>query len=204
MTWKQVLGVGLAASLLTACTVSVSGGLLGALATAGLTLALLAFAGASQTGCVEDPSPSPDDAGVDPDVGPCLTDLMTPCLSADMFIGPCLGAPLQDAGPDLTVGPCLSRPLEDAGPEIDAGPCLTDMAPFDAAIGPCLEPPPVDAGVDGSPDAQIGPCLDVPEPEPMPDAGAQRVIDSGAVFAKVTAGLPADVVARLVRPSDKV
>lgn len=187
-----LLGVSLCA--FTACTVSLSGGALGALTSVGIVFALLLLTGATQTGCVEDP-PTRDDAEVDDiDVGPCLRDSfpLMPCLR----IAP-------DLGPDTTVMPCLG-PLEP-----DAG---RDAAP-DLAIGPCLEPEPdaapipmgnTDGGVDAAPDAHVGPCLDTPpEPEP-PDGKAMRAIDASAIFAKVAAGLPSDVAARLVRPPEDV
>lgn len=197
MTWRRVMAIGLAASLLTACTVSMSGGLLGALASVGLALLVFLLAGATQTGCIEDP-PTRDDAMVDePDVGPCLS---------DAHIGPCLGAPFDDA----TVGPCLSRLPPDAGPpDANIGPCLG--APLDAGVevdfGPCLQPdalPPDALPPDAlPPDARVGPCLESPpEPEPDPPGKAMRSIDTGAVFAKVAASLPPDVAARLVRPRD--
>lgn len=186
---------GLAMSLLTACTVSVSGGILGALASMGVFALVALLVGGAQTGCVED-APAPDDAEVDAVVGPCLT---------DAHIGPCLGAPLDDAGriePDF--GPCLSP---------DQGFLEEDAA----VIGPCLGAPLPDLGPDegqpdmriddaGLPDLEVGPCL---EPPPEPDqppgkATAPGVIDRAAIFAKVTAGLPADVAARLVRRDDEV
>lgn len=187
-TARWVALAGLGASLLTACTVSVSGGLFGAVASVAVTLLLLALAGGAQTGCIEDPSP--DDAEV------------SACLSADAAAEPdvsaCLGTPIDD---DATVGPCLSRLPPDAG---------RDMLP-DVPIGPCLEPEPppipdaeVDQGADMAPDAEVGPCLDPPAPDPEPPGKAMRTLDTGAIYAKVRASLPPDVAARLVRPPEDV
>jgi hypothetical protein len=176
---------GLAVSVLTACTVSVSGGVLGVLGSLGLIGGLTLLAGVSQTGCIEDP-PSRDDAEVD--VGPCLTrDAFAPLdmrMQSDTGIGPCLGAPQPDMRPDRGVPP-------------DAG---VDMAP-DALIGPCLEPPP--PADMGGVDIGVQPCLDVPEPDPPePDPPGKAGLDRDAIFDKVARGLPADVVRRLMPPKD--
>ena len=176
---------GLAMSVLTACTVSVSGGILGALASMGVFALFALLVGGAQTGCVED-APAPDDAEVDIEVGPCLRDMAPPW--EDATIGPCLtpdqGSPEEDAA---VIGPCLGAPLEDMGPRLDAAPLdmrVDDAGPPDLSIGPCLEPP--------------------PEPDQPPGKAMAPGVDRAALFAKVTAGLPADVAARLVRPKDEV
>lgn len=190
---RWIVLAGLAMSALTACTVSVSGGLLGALASMGVFALVALLVGGTQTGCIE--APTPDDAEVDDvDVGTSARDMnFAPCLSTDfgqrddLSIGPCLGAPLPDLGPDLGL---------DLGPP-DAGP--PDMGPDQGALDMRID----DAGL---PDLEIGPCLD-PPPEPDQPPGkamAPGLIDRAALFAKVTAGLPADVAARLVRPDDEV
>jgi hypothetical protein len=93
------------------------------------------------------------------------------------MIGPCLGAPLEDA----YVGPCLSQEL-DAGPDFNVGPCLSgsevppdfpDAFSQDARVGPCLEPPLPDAG----PDVNVGPCLSPPLPDAGPDANVGPCLD---------------------------
>lgn len=188
MTWRRTVVIGLGASLLTACTVSISGGLLGAVASIGLALLVFLLAGVTQTGCIED-RVGRDDAGTDAevDVGPCLRDVITsPCLS-DAYIGPCLSADAAPPPDAVVIGPCLGAPLQDQGVELDIGPCLeADASPPDAT----------------PPDMPIGPCLEAPpEPEPPPPPGkAMQTLDRGALFAKVAAHLPPDVAARLVRP----
>ncbi|MEZ4471301.1 MAG: hypothetical protein R3F60_10975 [bacterium] len=185
----------LAGSVLTACTVSVAGGLAGGALSAVLLLLVL-VAGGSQTGCDDDDGPSPDpedgavvadgavDLGVDMSIGPCLSP-----PEPDMAIGPCLGAPQDDMGVDAAVdaqiGPCLSPPEQDFG------------------VGPCLDTLPEDAGL--PPDAEIGPCLSPPPPPGDAGFGSLRprpgVLDKAAILARVLPGLPADVAARLA-PSD--
>lgn len=210
MDWRRALRwgalAGLALSVLTACTVSFSGGMIGALASIGLAALLFLVAGATQTGCTEDPDDGP--------VGPCLsivsdadvdagTDANTdaapdvrvgPCLSQEIDFGPCLS---PDQSVDLSIGPCLSPPEPDPappemGPQVDMG---TDMP-----IGPCLEPPPPDMGVDMMPpDAALQPCLSPPPPDPEDGSGKASPVDTNAIFDKVAAGLPADIAARLKR-----
>lgn len=195
--WLVLGGVSL--SLLTACTVSVSGGLLGAVASIGAAVALLLLAGATQTGCAEDP-PTRDDAEVsDIDVGPCLRDIY-----------PVSDLRIPDMRPrDVSVMPCLGPNLVDATVSADAAP--------DLSVGPCLEPPPepnpvpmgssdagLDAAPDAGPDARIGPCLDTPpDPEP-PDGKAMRAIDRDAIFTRVAMSLPPDIAARLIHRDDEI
>lgn len=193
--------VGFALSVLTACTVSMSGGLLGALASIGVAVTVFLLAGATQTGCVEDPARDPEpkaDAGPDAYIGPCLSQIEPDQGVADRGV---------DADPDMYIGPCLSPPEPDRGVERDlsVGPCLTDLAVFDSAvdmeIGPCLDVPAPDQGLapDAGPDAFLGPCLSPPPPDPE-EGGAQlspEALDRAAVFDKVAASLPADIAARL-------
>lgn len=208
MDWRRTARwaalTGLALSLLTACTVSMSGGLLGALASIGLAMVVFLLAGATQTGCVEDVSPClsiasdwmPDegesDGGrVDMPIGPCLSP-PEPDLGPDVPIGPCLSPPEPDLGPDLgpdmPIGPCLSLPELDQG-VVDQGPDLN--------IGPCLDVEP-DQGVDAAPDLSLQPCLS-PPPPPDPEDGSGKApgVDRAAIFDKVAASLPADLAARL-------
>lgn len=171
----QLFAVGLlAASVLTACTVSMEGGIIGG----GISLLLAALlflgVGVTQSGC--DPEEADPEPEIDAEIGPCLQ----PPFDAEL--GPCLSAPLHDMGseiPDAEIGPCLSAPAPDMGPEIpdaEIGPCLQpplpDMGPLepDAELGPCLSAPPPDMGPE-IPDAEIGPCLDVPPDDAsLPDA----------------------------------
>jgi hypothetical protein len=93
-------GLAVIAVTVTACTMSVSGGVLGSLGAA-LFAAGLLFGTTSQAGCDTSPclSPVPPDASIEPD-----------------SMGPCLGMPLPDGGlvPDSGIGP-------DAGADLDAG-----------------------------------------------------------------------------------
>ena len=192
--------VGFALSVLTACTVSMSGGLLGALASIGVAVTVFVLAGATQTGCVEDPAPDPDpqldagvDAAMDANVGPCLSDL-------GIDIGIDRGVDMRVSPPrDMEIGPCLSPPEQDFGFGLDQG------FEQDMEIGPCLDVPAPDQGLapDAAPDAFLGPCLSPPPPEP--EEGGARLdpgaIDKTAIFDKVAAGLPADIAARLRKRS---
>lgn len=194
---RAMLSTLFAVSVLTACTVSVEGGLIGTLTTLLVGVALFFGVGVTQSGCIEDNRlPDPDE--IDAQVGPCLAPLLEDAQISmgDGSVGPCLGALLEDARvPDAIIGPCLSQV------EADIGPCL-DIAAEDIGIGPCLEPPFDDVGVGPcldvpAPDAEIGPCLgapledvgvgpclDVPPPDaevgpclspPPPDDGSGRV-----------------------------
>lgn len=185
--WRRRLllgaGVLLVLSTTAACTVSMAGGLAGAIVSVLGAAALIAGITTTQTGCDTTSTclsvyyePDAPDGAVDAatDVGPCLSAL-------EDAVGPCLGA-LEDAvGPCLSrvedVGPCLSPPLDAVGPCLqprwDVGPCLSDVGPclsdvsevgpcLSNDIGPCLSQPPPDAW-DG--DAPIGPCLSQPPPD---------------------------------------
>lgn len=223
MDWRRAARwaalTGLALSVLTACTVSVSGGLLGALASIGLAMVVFLLAGATQTGCAEDEDTvgpclsyiadgdidaSATDGGVD---GQTIDMAIGPCLSPDAHIGPCLSPPEPDFGPDMPIGPCLSPPEPDRGVDMEIGPCLSPPAPdfgVDMEIGPCLDIEP-DMGVDAAPeqDAHLGPCLSPPPPEPDPEDGSGKApaVDKAAIFDKVAANLPADLAARLKKHS---
>ncbi|QED29569.1 hypothetical protein FRD01_20485 [Microvenator marinus] len=111
-----------AASVLTACSVSVAGGV-GGLGLTLLLVGLFAFQ-TTQSGCADD-----DDK--DPDVGPCL--------SIEYDMGWDLAEDMED---DAYVGPCLSPPPPDMGE--DANQDMED----DASIGPCLSMPPPDMNED--------------------------------------------------------
>ena len=120
---RRILWLGaavLAASALTACTVSLSGGLAGIVSTLAL-LGLLFGLGATQSGCSDDSGKT--------DVGPCLT---MPVPDASVEVGPCLD-------PAVDIGPCLSMVPPEAGVEL--GPCLTPVPP-DAGAGLTPDPPP--------------------------------------------------------------
>lgn len=205
LKWRNALKwgalVGFALSVLTACTVSMSGGLLGALASIGVAVTVFLLAGATQTGCVEDPTPDPNpeaDAGPDAYIGPCLSQIEPDQGVADRGV---------DADPDMYIGPCLSPPEPDRGVERDLsiGPCLSPPEPdqgIDMEIGPCLDVPAPDQGT-SDPDAFLGPCLSPPPPDPEDGSGqlSPEAIDKAAVFDKVAASLPADIAARLKGPS---
>jgi hypothetical protein len=131
--WFVLTGLGLllAASVLTACTVSVSGGMAGVISALALGAALLGL-GASTSGC-------------DDSVGACLSSDVGPCLSQALDAGPDGLAPAE-------VGPCLQPPLPDASPDT----ATPDAASPDAHIGPCLSPRPPDQGV-GALDPELRP-----------------------------------------------
>lgn len=177
--WFVLTGLGLllAASVLTACTVSVSGGIAGVISAVALGAALLGL-GAGASGC-------------DDSVNSCLSPPdVRACLSMD--VGACLSLP-NDAGPDgaapAEVGPCLQPPLPDAGP--DTSP--PDAATPDAHIGPCLSPRPPDTGVGAlDPALQQGPA---PAPE-------SREMQRSHAIARLAARLPPDVAERLGVPGD--
>ena len=183
--WRpaHVLAVSvLAASVLTACTVSLPGGLVGGAFSVLLLLFLLTGA-ATSTGC----DPEDDDSAPDAYVGPCLSAPPPEMGVMDAEIGPCLSAPPPEMGViDAEIGPCLSAPPPEMG-VMDAavGPCLSQLPPDmgvanDASVGPCLSqlPPdmgmPADAGADAEADAEqdageveeppVGPCLSPPAP----------------------------------------
>jgi hypothetical protein len=104
-----------------------------------LALGGLTAAQGGATGCYESHSP-----GTPPPIGrDAGADASTPPA-------PCLGAPLEDAGPapclevalDAGPGPCLSPPIEDAG-TVEPMPCLSapsdpDAGSSDAGPLPCL------------------------------------------------------------------
>ena len=205
----------LCASLLTACTLSVAGGVAGGvlalLMGAGLLLTAAGTTGCDErvTGCLSiaveaGPDGSGKDAGPD-SLGGCLSPpidfgpdgKVNPCLSVDakvpdMHVGPCLQPPMPDQGkPDMHVGPCLSPPAPDMSqPDVKVGPCLKppkpDMGKPDAKVGPCLSPPPK-ASPGHGPFAAAGASAD---PRPV---AAQRA----EVIAKISQRLPAELAARL-------
>jgi hypothetical protein len=188
MLW--IAGVGVAASLLTACTVSVSGGIAGIVGTLAL-LGLLLGIGATQSGCSDDSvgaclQPSVDGRGdTSLDLGVCL--------QPPLEIGPCL-KPAPDGGAD-TIGPCLSpRPPDGAVDTV--GPCLGPIPPevgpclsVDSTVGPCLSPPP--------PDASVSPCLSRPAPDASAAVAPTLDQQRAAAIARLRDRLPADVADRL-------
>lgn len=233
MDWRRAARwaalTGLALSVLTACTVSVSGGVLGALGSIGLALFVFLLAGATQTGCdPEEVGPclsfladegfdeGVDDGGADGGVDGGADGGADGTVQPDMYIGPCLSPPEPDLGVDMAIGPCLSPPEPDQGVEMDMdiGPCL-DIAPdqgVDMSIGPCLSPPAPDFGVEDAAmepdaaqeeDAGLQPCLSPPPPPPPPDREERQgsAVDKAAIFDKVAASLPADLAARLKKRS---
>jgi len=109
-----LIGVILSASVLTACTVSVAGGLGGIGVTLLLALVVFMTAG-TQAGCDE------------PDVGPCLSppidwDLgedASADMQDDVYVGPCLSPLPPDMGEDMPIGPCLSIAPEDMGSDME-------------------------------------------------------------------------------------
>ena len=194
----------LVSSVLTACTVSLVGGLAGGLVTFGLTLALLGL-GASTSGCETTDEPSEDVASRDlGTVGPCLSlpapDTLEPCLDPAIdVVGPCLSPPYPDdvmepclspPYPDDVIGPCLSPPY----PDDVIGPCLSPPLPSDV-MEPCLSPP--------LPGDVMEPCLSLPEPgesaSSVPAAPPAAAGSRAEAVLRVLArgGLPSDVAARL-------
>ena len=205
----------LAASVLTACAVSVPGGIIGGILSLVLLLAVFLGTATTTTGCdpqQKDPKGPEMDGGADVPIGPCLS---------DVSVGSCLSRIQPDM--EVDVGPCLQPPP----PEMDAeiGPCLT----ADASIGPCLGAPLPDAGPDAAPDAAadaadadpdaefvedppVGPCLSPPAPGRQSEPhglqyheappGAPGEADRKAVLARVLerGGLPADVGGRIEEP----
>ena len=191
----------LAASILTACSVSVPGGVIGNIFSILLLLFLFAGAATTTSGCdPDDGDPSPTaDSGPDAYIGPCLS-APPPEMGVmelggtDAHLGPCLSAPPPEMGVmDAEVGPCLQPPP----PEMDAavGPCLSQLPPDlggeeDAAVGPCLSQIPPDAAVDAATDAEadaeadagvveppVGPCLSPPAPGRQPDQPERHGMD---------------------------
>ena len=171
-TW-QILAFLALTALLAACT-AIGGAGAGALGGAAVLLALM-LAVSSQTGCIEDPpEPDPDDAA------------MTPCLSADASVGPCLSQVELDAsvtpclGSDIDFGACLDPDMSfDRDFGVDARAFRPDVGRDDPDLGVCLSPIERDFDVDADvgdclapdaafePDFPIGPCLDI-----APDAQA--------------------------------
>ncbi len=173
----------LAASILTACTVSVSGGVIGSVFSIILLLFLFAGAATTASGCdPDDGDPAPTaDAGPDAYLGPCLSAPppemgVVDTGGTDAHLGPCLSAPPPEMGVmDAEVGPCLQPPP----PEMDAevGPCLQPPPPeMDAAVGPCLSQLPPDMGMEE--DAAVGPCLSQIPPDAAVDAAADAEADA--------------------------
>jgi hypothetical protein len=182
----------LTASVLTACTVSVPAGLLGAILSAMAFGALIVGIGAGSAGCEDDPAGNnlrapPTDTGSSTSDGSALQDI-GPCLSPPIDVGPCLSQ-IFDEGtclqpPPADVGVCLGPlPPDDVGPCLsieppDTGPCLS-IEPPDAEesgdeamtpclsmipidAGPCLSVEPPDIGVCLQPPMDVGPCLEPP------------------------------------------
>ena len=175
--WIQ-LGVLVCVSVFvfTACTASLSGGLMGGLLSILIFVCLSIGLAASTTSC---------------EVSACLSPLPP---SRDAEVGPCLTAPPPEMGTmdprDAEVGPCLQPIPSEAGmPREDAGPDAPD-----ARIGPCLSQaaPDPDAAASASPIYREAPPGDAATP------------DRAEAMARVLArgGLPDDVVARLKKGGD--
>lgn len=113
-TYLVVVGLLLATSTVTACTVSAAGGIIGSIGAILLAGGLLLGVG-SQAGCEDE-------------VGPCLS-MAAPDAGIDADVGPCLSQPLLDGGTDADIGPCLDPIPWDASPDAEIGPCLSQMAP---------------------------------------------------------------------------
>jgi hypothetical protein len=184
-----VLGLGLS---LAACTWSMAGGMLGAILTVLVSASLIIGAGTTTAGCddpgantgTENTDAGPSDTGntadQDTKVGPCLSfvpDVGESEVESDVYVGPCLSAPLPDVGPDseepdTLVGPCLEPPAPDIS-ELDSE--------DDIYVGPCLSPPEPDISEpDDTADVFIGPCLSQPLPdiiEPEPDSKDSETSD---------------------------
>ena len=139
--WIKIATITLTSSLLlTACTLSASGGFLGAVLSLLIGSSLVIGLATSTSGCVE--------------VGPCLSPRYPPPRldmgegsggvdidASEADVGPCLQPPppemgTPDGGPESPMGPCLSAP----GPERDAA----------ARVQPGIDeaPPGDDLGVD--------------------------------------------------------
>jgi hypothetical protein len=179
--WFVLSGLGLllAASMLTACTVSASGGVAGVIGALALGAALLGL-GASTSGC-------------DDDVGACLSFVdigacLSPPIDAGLDVPPSFDACLSpDGSPPAEVGPCLQPPLPDAGPDA-ANPDAAnpDATKSDTKVGPCLSPPPLPLGA-LEPELRM-----VPAP-----ALESRETQRAAAIARLAARLPGDVAERL-------
>lgn len=177
--WRGLTGLSLLlfSSLLTACAVSLPGGLAGILVVISLGGLLFGLGGAS-SGCSSSSS----------------------CFGVDSRVGPCLGMPQPDGGLDVRVGPCLQPPPRDGG-DTNVGPCLGALPPdgaVDAPVGPCLDPLPPDLGRD----APISPCLSLPPRDAsaslmVPEASPSPADARRELLARHAAALPEDVVARL-------
>lgn len=164
-----IIGVVCLASL-AACSVSVTGGIVGGALTVLVALGLLIFGGASQSGC----------SGI---IGPCLSPMVPP---------PDMGTPKKkDAGApkkkkDAGVKDAAASAPPTAAPPSDPEPamqvCLSEMP-----IQPCLSKVPVQ------------PCLKMVPPQGMLEAPPAAPLDKDAIKAKLIAqgALPKDVLDRL-------
>lgn len=214
--WIALILVG--AGSLAACSVSVTGGVLGLVATIAVGALLLMGTSATQSGCDTQPclspiEPIPDAADGEvgePDFGPCLSprppDIIEE-VDADAD---------ADADPEPDFGPCLSPPwdiVDDRG--VDLGVCLSPIPPdadaeagpeeVDIPIGPCLDPLPPDEAPDAG-EIDVGPCLsDVPEPDfgpclspPAPDWGPDAGTDADVDAAQAPPAKPASARAQAI------
>ncbi|MFP4596844.1 MAG: hypothetical protein ACOC9W_00425 [Persicimonas sp.] len=172
----------LAGSVLTACTVSASGGIAAGLISTVLLLVAVSLGG-TQAGCS------------DPDVGPCLSPAYDGGYD-DPDVGPCLSPPPPDGGWDA------DQPDTDAS-DADA----SDADDADAYIGPCLSPPPPDTGWDADePDASDAADTNGADTNDADTDGADAAdgAEVGSadperrrILDKMRQHLPADVLERL-------
>lgn len=156
---------------LAACSVSVTGGIVGGALTVLVGLGLLVFGGATQSGCSSI-------------IGPCLSpvpprDAEAPKKKADA--GAKKAQP--DAGVrDAAVAPPSVAPDTKPDPEPSMQVCLSEMP-----LHPCLSKAP------------IQPCLEMVPPQGMLDGPSPAPLDRYAIKAKLIAqgALPQDVLDRL-------
>ncbi|MFU8804953.1 MAG: hypothetical protein ACNA8W_14165 [Bradymonadaceae bacterium] len=209
-----LVGLFMSASVLTACTVSVTGGLGGIGVSMLLLMLFLAGTATTQTGCEIGTSAclsiAPENNwNNDLDVGPCLIapwdggfdEDVTPDTGdaqqadADIHVGPCLSPPFDggfddDVSPDT--GDARDADATDAGDrdatDVDGSDGGLDQPDADAHLGPCLSPLPPDGGFIIAPDA--GASLESQGPEPILDERAR-------ILARLSDRLPADVLAKL-------
>ncbi len=165
----------LAGSVLTACTVSASGGIAAGLISTVLLLVAVSLGG-TQAGCS------------DFHVGPCLSPAYDGGYD-DPDVGPCLSPPPPDGGWDT------DQPDADAS-DADA----SDADDADAYIGPCLSPPPPDTGPDAD-EPDTGDASDAADANGADAADGAEVGSADPerrrILDKMRQRLPADVLERL-------
>ena len=177
-----VVGLGLS---LTACTVSMAGGMAGGILTMVFCSVLALGLSTTQSGCAPDIGTSACLSQVaDPDVGPCLTQPPPDTIQADavdVTDSPDFGdvACLTDVGSEPDLGVCLSQLPPDAGPGL--GEDIVPEMEEDIVMGPCLQPSQEDVE-EMEDDISVGPCLEPPAPDVEDsDANEPDVIESDAM-----------------------